>query len=159
MSQKKQLAIHFHIHYVTVPGQQLRVVGSLEQIGSWDPYKGASMTWVDGHYHFAEIQVPVDAKSRSLTFEYKYVVQNNGNITWEQSNNRVFKLDHLDGDFNQIIIRDVWEKSTSHFELAKMSVGSFPEEMKQKELESLKTILSQGKIHLQHFKNKPLKIT
>ena len=39
MSQKKQLAIHFHIHYVTVPGQQLRVVGSLEQIGSWDPYK------------------------------------------------------------------------------------------------------------------------
>jgi hypothetical protein len=43
--------------FVSTTGQQLVLVGSVPQLGSWDAQQGARMTWSPGHRWVADVQL------------------------------------------------------------------------------------------------------
>jgi hypothetical protein len=44
--------VNFEIHYNTVFGEILFVVGSIDELGNWDPMLGKKMEWTDGVLSF-----------------------------------------------------------------------------------------------------------
>ena len=55
-------------YFVTKPGQQLFVYGSVPALGSWDTTRALPLVWSEGHSHSVEIDLPagkmVEAKVR-----------------------------------------------------------------------------------------------
>lgn len=78
----------FHVEAYTTPGQQVYVVGSIPELGSWDPDKA-----LDAFHNpnptewwkwFLSVSVP-----RNTTFEFKYIMKDSlGNVVWESGTNR-----------------------------------------------------------------------
>lgn len=78
----------FHVQAYTSPGQNVYIVGSIPELGAWDPAKAidafhnpdANQYWK----WFLPVSVPKDT-----TFQYKYIFKDNlGNVVWEGGNNR-----------------------------------------------------------------------
>lgn len=67
-------------------GEELKVVGSLPVLGSWDLDSAPSMKWNDGHIWEADFEVP-----EGTEFEYKLVHVGFG-ANWEPSENRYLKV-------------------------------------------------------------------
>jgi hypothetical protein len=44
-------------------GEHLRVVGSLPQLGDWDPAAAPALKWGDGHEWTATLELPHDARA------------------------------------------------------------------------------------------------
>jgi glycosidase len=78
----------FHVQKYTALGQKVYIVGSIPELGNWDPAKAIDAfhnpdpaQWYDW---FLPVSVP-----KSTTFQYKFIVKDDlGNITWEGGNNR-----------------------------------------------------------------------
>ncbi|MDX3774605.1 alpha-amylase family glycosyl hydrolase [Chromatiaceae bacterium AAb-1] len=78
----------FHVEANTSPGQQVYVVGSIPELGSWDPDKA-----LDAFHNpnpaewwkwFLSVSVP-----KNTTFEFKYIMKDSlGNVVWESGANR-----------------------------------------------------------------------
>lgn len=51
----------------TRPGQEVVLVGSHQQLGSWSMDAAVPLKWTDGHVWRASIELPADCSS----FEYK----------------------------------------------------------------------------------------
>ncbi|EFJ42505.1 hypothetical protein VOLCADRAFT_119374, partial [Volvox carteri f. nagariensis] len=62
--------------YVTAFGQTLRVVGSLRELGCWNPRQAPMMNWCEGHQWVLECVLP------QQSFEFK-------DVRWEGGSNRV----------------------------------------------------------------------
>ena len=79
--------ITFNARVTTVPGQDIFIVGSLTELGSWVPgnaiplsaskYTGSNPLW------YVEVDIPAER-----AFEYKYIMKQNGQIVWESDPNR-----------------------------------------------------------------------
>lgn len=77
----------FNARVVTVPGEDVFIVGSLTQLGSWAPgsavplsssqYTSSNPVW------FVEVNLPAET-----AFEYKYIKKVSGTIVWESDPNR-----------------------------------------------------------------------
>ncbi|GLI61310.1 hypothetical protein VaNZ11_003665, partial [Volvox africanus] len=78
--------------YVTTFGQTLRVVGSLPELGGWNPYSAPSMTWSDGHQWSLECTLP------QCSFEFKITVFEGQAVKWEGGSNRVVHAEDAGGD-------------------------------------------------------------
>eukprot|EP00798_Chlamydomonas_sp_ICE-L_P025455 gene25455-11113_t len=73
--------------FVTSFGQELVVVGSIPELGSWEVVKAPKMLWEEGHRWVLEAVLP------KQTFEFKVVVTDGGhNERWEQASNRVIEV-------------------------------------------------------------------
>lgn len=61
-------------------GEEVRVVGSCDKLGQWDPAQGLEMKWTDGHTWVATTTgIPTDKP-----IEFKYVLMKEGEIKkWE----------------------------------------------------------------------------
>ncbi len=82
-----QNQVIFHINKTTSMGQNLYIVGSLPELGGWDPDK-ASEAMMNPSYPewFLPVSVPA-----GTTFEFKFIMKDSsGNVTWEGGSNRVF---------------------------------------------------------------------
>ncbi|CAM3446180.1 alpha-amylase family glycosyl hydrolase [Marinicrinis lubricantis] len=82
-----QVQVIFHVNKSTSLGQNVYVVGSIPELGSWDPAK-ASESFMNPNYPnwFLPVSVPA-----GTTFEFKFIVKDSaGNVTWESGSNRVF---------------------------------------------------------------------
>ncbi|GLC34873.1 hypothetical protein PLESTM_000249000 [Pleodorina starrii] len=87
--------------YVTTFGQTLRVVGSLPELGEWNPQMAPTMTWSDGHQWSLECALP------QRPFEFKITVFEGHGVKWEGGSNRVVHADEdEDGDIPVEIV--VW---------------------------------------------------
>jgi len=99
-----RVVVRFSIAYHTVPGEEVRMVGSNPKLGDWDAHKAPAMLWSDGGTWRLEIPF----RKTNTPFEYKYVVYNtqNGSVRWENAANR--KVEATYEDF--INREDSWDK-------------------------------------------------
>ena len=79
--------ITFSIHYQTQYGQNLRVIGNIPELGSWNASVPLNCngqgTWELSFHTCPETDTEI---------EYKYLVDNCGSITWEPESNHVLNL-------------------------------------------------------------------
>jgi hypothetical protein len=97
--------IRFSFHYETTWGQKLLIVGSIPELGMWNPFRAVQARWLEGNYWEAIVEVPAPS-----AFEYKYVLvstigpdndENQGFTIqrWEERNNVVMYVPPaIDGD-------------------------------------------------------------
>lgn len=82
-----QVQVIFKVNAATSVGQNVYVVGSIPELGSWDPAK-ASEVMMNPNYPqwFLPVSVP-----KGTQFEFKFIKKDgNGNVVWEGGSNRVF---------------------------------------------------------------------
>ena len=78
----------FHVQKATELGQKVYVVGSIPELGSWDPAKAIDAFHnpdaVQWYNWFLPVSVP-----KSTTFQYKFIMKDAaGTVTWEGGSNR-----------------------------------------------------------------------
>lgn len=82
-----QVQVIFHVNATTNWGENIYVVGSIHELGNWDPAK-AYMAFHNPNYPewFLPVSVPANT-----TFEFKFIKKDqSGNVIWEAGPNRVF---------------------------------------------------------------------
>ena len=83
--------IVFQMKYQTIMGQELGVIGSLNDIGNWDQNKAQKLRWTDGNVWIKDINY-----QNNTDFEFKFIFIENGKVkTWEDGNNRSFKFNDI----------------------------------------------------------------
>jgi len=87
-----QVRLRFrHVWSETRPGDRIVVVGSLPQLGMWDPHRGLTLTTSPRDFPSWSGEVAV---ARGTSFEYKFVrVSANRDVTWEFGANRKLVAD------------------------------------------------------------------
>merc|ERR1719401_2274393 len=84
----RAMTIEFRVQYNTAFGQDLRLVGSVPQLGGWDLSRSLPMTWSAGNVWFVKVDLPHDA----APVEYKYVVTQKPAVRWEEGRNHIFQI-------------------------------------------------------------------
>eukprot|EP00798_Chlamydomonas_sp_ICE-L_P026316 gene26316-17410_t len=94
--------------YVTHLGQNLHVTGSLPELGSWSVDDAPAMQWQEGHQWILEAQLP------KTPFEFKVVIKDSGNVSWENNVNRIIQIGDPNSGFPVDILVQVkcWIDST-----------------------------------------------
>jgi glycosidase len=82
-----QNQVIFHVNAQTNYGENIYIVGSIPELGSWNPDKSTEAMLCPEYPHwYLPVSVPV-----GTTFEFKFIKKDaNGNVVWESSTNRVF---------------------------------------------------------------------
>ena len=93
---KKQLKIDyivFQMKYNTRPGEDLGVIGSINELGMWDQNKALKLSWNEGNIWKTKINYNF---GRNDSFEFKYIFISNGRVKqWEDGNNRKLVYEQL----------------------------------------------------------------
>lgn len=82
-----QNQVIFHVNATTNWGQNIHIVGSIPELGNWDPNKSTE-AMLNPNYPewFLPVSVP-----KNTTFEFKFIKKDqNNNVIWESGSNRVF---------------------------------------------------------------------
>ncbi|MCP9486449.1 MAG: alpha-amylase family glycosyl hydrolase [Gaiellaceae bacterium MAG52_C11] len=82
-----QVQVNFKVNATTVMGQNVYIVGSIPELGSWDPAK-APEAMMNPNYPewFLPVSVP-----KATTFQFKFIKKDAaGNVIWEGGSNRSF---------------------------------------------------------------------
>ena len=82
-----QVQVNFKVSATTVMGQNVHVVGSIPELGSWDPAK-APESMMNPNYPvwFLPVSVP-----KGTQFEFKFIKKDGaGAVVWEGGSNRIF---------------------------------------------------------------------
>jgi len=96
MSGDSSTLIAFQLRAETVPGQNIRVVGSTPELGSWDPKKALPLDTQAKDYPkwSGSVRISADTLQAASLVEYKFVkVDGRDNAQWEDGPNRDFKID------------------------------------------------------------------
>ena len=87
--------IVFQMKYNTRMGEDLAVIGSINELGSWDQNKPLKMYWNEDNIWKAEFYFNFKFIS---DFEYKFIFLSNGRVKqWEDGDNRKFILSQVKG--------------------------------------------------------------
>mmetsp|Transcript_68352 Transcript_68352/g.123182 ORF Transcript_68352/g.123182 Transcript_68352/m.123182 type:complete len:1297 (-) Transcript_68352:133-4023(-) len=89
MSGGSVSSVVFSVHAQTQPGQDVRVVGSAPELGSWDPQRALCLRTEASTYPRWAATVQLQDHSK---IEYKFVKGNSHNLEWEDGPNRQFQL-------------------------------------------------------------------
>lgn len=87
LNSGKPVQAIFHVNATTSPGQNIYVVGSIHELGNWDPAK-AYMPFHNPNYPdwFLPVSLPANT-----TIEFKFIKKDAaGNVIWEGGSNRVY---------------------------------------------------------------------
>lgn len=96
--------INFEIEYNTIVGENLAVIGSIDELGLWDPIKSLKMNWNEGHIWKASFYL--NNYNNNLHFEYKFIVITDNYVKyWEDGNNRIFTLTEISESIEPYINR------------------------------------------------------
>ena len=94
--EKKEFKINkiiFQMKYNTQPGEDLGVIGSIPELGTWDQNRALRMNWNDGNIWKACINYDF---GREKEIEFKYIFIENGRVKrWEDGNNRKLEYSKL----------------------------------------------------------------
>jgi hypothetical protein len=99
--------IKFSIKYQTSPGQNIYVVGGINQLGKWKENK-FKLNWTESHVWKGTLELPESIEH----FTYKFVcISNDGNYKrWEEGPDRIFHRNlHCHKDENKIKMDCIWE--------------------------------------------------
>lgn len=78
----------FNVTAYTQPGQKVYVVGSIPELGNWDPAKAKDAFHNPNSSEWWKWFLPVSVP-KSTTFQYKYIMKNDqGQVVWEGGSNR-----------------------------------------------------------------------
>ena len=87
--------IIFQMRYNTQMGEDLAVIGSINELGCWDQGRSLKMGWNDGNIWRASLYFE---NKNIIDFEYKFIFISKGCIRqWEDGNNRKFILSQIKG--------------------------------------------------------------
>ena len=85
--------ITFQMNYNTKPGEDLGVIGSMQELGNWDQNRALRLSWNDGNIWKASINYNFE---REKEFEFKFIFIENGRVKrWEDGNNRKLGFNQL----------------------------------------------------------------
>mmetsp|Transcript_9914 Transcript_9914/g.18429 ORF Transcript_9914/g.18429 Transcript_9914/m.18429 type:complete len:161 (+) Transcript_9914:50-532(+) len=73
----------FSVQYATSFGQELYMIGSCEELGSWDLARKVHMGWTEENYWRVKLEIPMQ---RGVV-EYKYIVAKEDSVEWENGHN------------------------------------------------------------------------
>ena len=94
---KKKLKIDyivFQMKYNTRPGEDLGVIGSINELGMWDQNKALKLGWNEGNIWKTKINYNFSGS----TIEFKYIFISNGRVKqWEDGDNRKLVYEQLRG--------------------------------------------------------------
>jgi serine/threonine protein kinase len=97
--------LRFVVKCPTQFGQHVILIGSSEELGSWQVGRRMTFSHVEDDVPCWAVEVPMPFKTQ---FEYKYIVsQGLTQMTWETGTNRKLLLDQMIP--GTIEIRDIWE--------------------------------------------------
>lgn len=102
------MKVSFHINFHTVWGQKICIVGSIPQLGSWEPALAREMHYVDNGNWQLELDIPSETKS----IEYRYFLSVNDKQIfeeWEKNHRIVF-----DGQSERYSLFDYWQACPSN---------------------------------------------
>ncbi len=101
------MKVIFHINFHTVWGQKICLVGSIPQLGSWEPALAKEMNYIgDGDWQL-ELDIPSDIKS----IEYRYFLNVNDKQLFEEweKNHRIA----FDDSSDHYVLYDYWQTKPS----------------------------------------------
>ncbi len=82
--------IVFEMKYQTQMGQELGILGNLNELGNWNQDNALRMQWTDGNIWIKEIEGNND------NIEYKFIfIVNNRVQRWEDGGNRILNLKEI----------------------------------------------------------------
>jgi glucoamylase len=101
------VAVTFDVIATTVYGENIKLAGSISQLGSWSSSSAialsASSYTSSNHLWFVTATLPA-----GTTFSYKYIrVASDGTITWESDPNRSYTVPAVCGT-TSVTISDTW---------------------------------------------------
>jgi alpha-amylase len=76
--------------YVTQFGEDIYVVGSVPELGYWDPDKAVPLTWVDSDTWSGDVLFTDFTNGDGI--EYKYSVKSGGQVPWEADPNHSYTV-------------------------------------------------------------------
>ncbi|OOQ87442.1 Glucoamylase [Penicillium brasilianum] len=86
------VAVTFDLIATTTYGENVKIAGSISQLGSWDTSNAVALSAADytssNHLWFVDVSLPA-----GTVFEYKYIrVESDGTIEWESDPNRSYTV-------------------------------------------------------------------
>jgi hypothetical protein len=99
--------IRFRVHYKTNYGAEVRLVGSHDKLGQWDPHKAREMRW--RKTNIWQTDIPVQGFE---PFEYKYILidTHTNKVTWESCSNHIFIPKEMDSKWGILVdVFDYWD--------------------------------------------------
>ena len=97
------MRISFHINYRTVWGQRLCVLGSIPELGGWDPAFAVDMSYVgEGNW-----ELVVDSAQQAEVVHYRYMVKINDETVaeeWDRNHSAV-----IDAELGLLKLVDGWQ--------------------------------------------------
>lgn len=86
------VAVTFDLIATTVYGENIKLAGSISQLGNWDTDDAVALSAVDytdsDHLWFVTVSLPA-----GTSFEYKYIrVESDGTVEWESDPNRTYTV-------------------------------------------------------------------
>lgn len=102
------IVIKFGVKFETKFGQELKVVGNIPELGSWNVDNGITMRWTEGSFWTAEISIAPNNKVYNI--EYKYVLTNSssssGGHIWEPGKNHSVQVSSE--TLRELQLTDAW---------------------------------------------------
>ena len=100
--------IIFQIKYDTKLGEDLAVIGSINELGNWKPCNALKMGWNEGNIWKTELFI---TDKIILDFEYKFILICGGSVKrWEEGFNRKFNFSEI----KKLIEICPWEGTNIH---------------------------------------------
>ena len=99
------MKISFNIHFPTVWGQTLHIIGSIPELGDWNIQQALSLQYVTDSVWSGNIEVPNDCK----LIEYSYCLKSNGKVIfepWDRKHQAYFNVSGC----SQYLLHDVWQE-------------------------------------------------
>lgn len=92
-SNNNEYLLSLKVNFKTNYGEEIAVVGSIEQLGNWDTSKALKMKWTDGHNWVADNIRISQSKGDPTHFMYKYALMRKGRHQYyEKGFNRIADL-------------------------------------------------------------------
>ena len=108
--------IKFEMKYQTQMGQEVGVIGSLDELGKWNQNKVLRLNWTNGNVWNKEISYV-----NGSDFEFKFIFINNGRVVkWEDGNNRPFNFRNVCSNLEKKNIKNgvinIWNLNNQNLE-------------------------------------------
>ena len=91
VSEYKINKIYFYIKYDSKYGDNIGILGSIEELGNWCQDKILYLKWNKGNIWTGDVELPSDIEK----FEFKFINRHDGVIFWERGLNNVVDLKGL----------------------------------------------------------------
>ena len=100
--------IIFQIKYDTKMGEDLAIIGSINELGNWKPHNALKMGWNEGNIWKTELYIN---NNTILDFEYKFILLCGDSVKrWEEGYNRKF----IFSEIKKLIEICPWEGTNFH---------------------------------------------